>query len=181
MGYAYDDEPECDGKSSPKIEKIEVKEGKWEKVEKIEAKEIKIEKLEKREKPEKPERKEVAKEKLEKIEKPERKELKQEKFEKLEQWENKDFSLEKFRIGEGKEVVEGPIDDLDVIQPVSRPAEELKESVSRLENTVNELRHFIASRLRPDLSQGALRDEPDVEEAGTKAPREEEDGSGHDH
>jgi hypothetical protein len=180
LGYAYDDEPECGGKSLPKIEKIEIKEGKFEKHEIKELKREKFEKPErkeiKQEKIEKPERKEI---KQEKIEKPERKEVKQEKFEKLEQWENKDPVLEKPPVREGKEFVEGPFDDMGldvVVQPIQP---DLAESVRRLENTVSELRHFISTQLRPDLSGGALREEPDVG-GGPAGPAEPAGPNGHD-
>lgn len=172
LGYAYDTEPECGGgKTLPKIEKIEIKEGKFEK---LEFKEFKQEKFEK------PERKEL---KQEKIEKPELKEVKQEKFEKLEHWENKDLLREKEPFGEGKELAEGPLENLgvDVVQPVAG----LEESVQRLENTVNQLHHFIGKQLRPDLSGGALRDEPDLGEGNTPGPTDEDKGTGpnadHDH
>lgn len=186
LGYAYDTEPECagGGKGGPKIEKIEIKEGKFEKPEFKELKREKIEKPErkefKQEKIEKPERKEI---KQEKSEKPERKEIKQEKFEKLESWENKDLLREKEPFGEGKDLVEGkdfvegPFDDFDlgVVQPGQPTA--LEESVKRLESTVNQLRHFIGTQLRPDLSGGALRDEPDVDEADADG-QGDQDGSG---
>lgn len=173
LGYAYDDEPECGGKTAPKIEKFEVKEGK---LEKIEIKEFKREKIEK---PELKERK------REKFEKPERKEIKQEKFEKLEQWESKDAMLEKSPVQEGKEFGELPLDDpgIDGVQPVQAAHPEhpgdLTESVSRLTDTVNELRHFIGTQLRPDLSGGALRDEPDVDTPRTE-PTEGQHEHGHE-
>lgn len=163
LGYAFDDEPECGGKTTPKIEKIEIKEGK---IEKFEIKELKREKLEK------PERKELKREKLErkelkqeKLEKLERKEIKQEKFEKLEQFENKNLLQEKPPAGEGKELVEGPLGDplIDVVQPL-QPG--LEDTVIRLQDTVNQLQHFIGTQLRPDLSGGALRDEPDLTSGG---------------
>lgn len=152
LGYGYDTEPECGGKASPKIEKIEIKEGKLEKLEKVELKELKHEKLEK----------------------PERKEAKHEKFEKLEQWENKALP-EKDPLGKGKDFGEGPIDELglDVVQPAQ--ASSLEESVRRLEDTVNELRHFIGTQLRPDLARGALRDEPDLGEGTGSATEPDED------
>lgn len=167
LGYAYDDEPECTGKYRPKIEKIEIKEGK---LEKLESKELK----------------------REKFEKPERKELKNEKFEKLEQWESKEPVLEKAPVregkafDEGKDFVEGPPEepDLDVVQP-AQP--DLAESVRRLENTVSDLlRHFIGTQLRPDLSGGALRGEPDVgtgpaEPAEPAGPDEHDEHDDHDH
>ena len=191
LGYAYDDEPECGGKTTPKLEKIEIKEGK---LEKLEFKELKREKLEKpefkelkREKLEKPERKELKQEKFErkelkqeKFEKPERKELKQEKFEKLEQFENKDLLPEKPPIGEGKELVEGPLGD-PLIDPVQPFQPGLEETVIRLQNTVDELQHFIGTQLRPDLSGGALRDEPDLVEPGIDAPAPPHNHPDHDH
>ena len=181
LGYSYDDEPECQGKTLPKIEKIEIKEGK---LEKLEIKELKREKLEKPErkellKREKPERKEL---KQEKFEKPERKELKQEKFEKLEQWEGKEPEkppiLEGKDLVEDKDLLEGGFPDVggDVIQPVQPAQLNLAESVQRLENTVRQLQHFISAQLRPDLSGGALREEPDV---GGETPGGADDD--HDH
>jgi hypothetical protein len=199
LGYAYDDEPECAGKSLPKIEKIEIKEGKLEKLEFKEFKREKLEKPERKEllKREKPERKEV---KQEKLEKPERKELKQEKFEKfekLENLENKDLALEKPPELEGKDLVAekppalegkdlveggknfdegGPLGPgIDVATPVQP---DLADTVRRLEATMRDLRHFIDTALRPDLTGGALGHEPD---AGAGQPDDGEPGDHHDH
>ena len=122
-----------------------------EKREKLENKELKIEKIEK---PERKELKDAIKEKREnkefKIEKIERKELKEAKSEKSEAFElDVDFEFERFggrRSG--------------------APAAGLDERLSRLEQAVGQLTHFIAGELRPDLGQGALSDEPDFGASG---------------
>jgi len=145
-----------------KAEKVEQKELKLEKIEKPERKELKREKIEKperkelkREKIEKPERKEI---KLEKVEKPEQKELKIEGKELKE----KDFKDHKPEIEKGFGL-ERP----DVIRDIREigPAEggsSVEERLASLEGAVEELTHFIAGELRPDLGQGALSEEYDV-------------------
>lgn len=183
LGYAYDNESECGGKSVPKIEKLETKEGKFEK---FELKELKREKFELKEL------------KREKIEKREIKEFKQEK---LERWEDKGFEkpprLEGKDLVEGpggKDLVEGPVGKdftegppidfgQDLIQPVqTQPGNGLEASVQRLENTVNVLRHFIDSQLRPDLSDGALQREQDVQDGdGNPSTPAHDDSDGHEH
>lgn len=178
LGYAYDDEAECAGKSGPKIEKIEIKEGKHEKFETKEGKQEKPERKEtKQEKFEKSELKELHPEKI----KREGKEAKLEKWEKLEQGENKGVVPEKPPVVEGKDFVESPLgDDRDLIQP-ALPATGLEDTVARLENAIAGLRHFIELRLRPDLSGGALRDEPDLGDSGTDPAAPPDHGPGHDH
>ena len=131
-----------------KIEKIELKE----KPEKIEHKE-KPEKVEHKEKPEKFEHKEKP-EKFEHKEKPEKVEHKEkiEVKEKLELLEN----LPKTLAPEGPSDPGGPVED-----PLRR--------LSKLEQTVGELQHFITANLRPDLSKGALKQEPDAGDKPRKA------------
>jgi hypothetical protein len=142
-----------------KLEKIEHKE----KPEKIEHKE-KPEKIEHKEKPEKWEHKEKP-EKLEHKEKPEKLEHKEkpEKLEHKEKFEHK----EKIEIIEtpGKTIAsEGPTDPGG---PVEDPG--LLGRLGKLEQTVGELQHFITANLRPDLSKGALKQEPDAGDKSRKA------------
>lgn len=121
----------------PVIKKIE----KLEKLEKIE----KPEKLEKPEKFEKPERPEKF-EKLEKLEKSEHKELTKEIKDKDKEWEGfPPRPPHPFQAG--------------------RPDGSLEERITNLEMTVNQLTHFIKPELRPNLSLGALKREPDVSSA----------------
>jgi tyrosinase len=176
LGYAYDDEPECGGKATPKIEKLETKENK---LEKFELKDFKREKTEIKEdlKWEKFENKEL---KLEKIEKRENKEFKVEKLEKLERPENKIPVPEKPPIDEGKNFAEvPPFDDWD--DPVAQDGGlgGLAENVAQLQDEVRQLRHFIGDQLRPDLSRGALRDEADVSpESGAAGSGAQEESEG---
>ncbi|GAH68560.1 unnamed protein product, partial [marine sediment metagenome] len=46
-----------------------------------------------------------------------------------------------------------------------RPDGSLEERITNLEMTVNQLTHFIKPELRPNLSSGALKREPDVSSA----------------
>jgi len=115
----------------------------------------KVEKLEKHEK-----------DKFEKIEKHE----KFEKHEKHEKFEHKELEKTHF---DGKDLVEGGI-----FQAVGDPV--MSQRVAALEATVAQLMHFIPENLRPDLTQGALRQEPDapaqgqtVEPAKAETPKAE--------
>ena len=165
-----------------KKEKIEVKELHKEqlKLEKAERKELKDRKQEKLEKVE---RKELKDRKQEKLEKAEAKELKDRKQEKLETKELKEGQkelkdrkpeLEKLtdkRLQEGKlrekleeirgiripETGLGPEPGLEAAEHRS-----LEERIQYLESAIQELTHFIAPELRPDLSEGALADEADL-------------------
>ena len=92
------------------------------------------------------------------------KEIKFEKFEiKEHKLEIKDHKLEKFEIKEHKpeklefEVV-GP-------GPVG-PGDPIEQRIANLEATMTQLLHFIPENLRPDLSQGALKQEPDAAKQG---------------
>jgi hypothetical protein len=135
------------------------------KAEKIEQKEHKLEKIEK------PERKEL---KREKIEKPERKEIKLEKVEKVEKLEQKELKIEGKELKEKEfkehkpEIEKGVgLERFDVIRNIREigPAEggvSVEERLASLEGAVEELTHFIAGELRPDLGQGALSEEYDV-------------------
>jgi hypothetical protein len=152
LGYAYDTEPECrksllQDKGTRKIEKIE----------KIETKELKFEKIELKE--------HMKREKFENKEKPELKEhMKREKF------ENKEFAWEKPPRLEGKTIRELP-DDL-IRQGL--PAESPEERLTRVENAIGELSHFIGADLRPDLNLGALSGEQDLGEADMEALRKQQ-------
>jgi hypothetical protein len=134
---------------------------KIEKLEKIEHKE-KPEKIEHKEKPEKAEHKEKP-EKFEHKEKPEKVEHK-EKPEKLEH-------KEKIEIKEKLEVIEHPPKTLAPEGPSDPggPVEDPLGRISKLERTVGELQHFITTNLRPDLSKGALKQEPDAGDKPRKA------------
>ena len=74
----------------------------------------------------------------------------------------KEYKLEKFEhdgqfkiVAEGKLVYEGYTN----IAPGGDP---LSQRIASLEAVVTQLMHFIPENLRPDLSQGALKQEPDV-------------------
>jgi len=107
----------------------------------------------------------ILKEKIEikdhKLEKVERKEFKELKVEKVE-W--KELKIEKNELKE----LEKPIKDFEKPnKDFEKPGEgggdpELLARIAQLESTVQGLTHFIASGQRPDLSRGALTDEPDV-------------------
>ena len=101
-------------------------------------------------------------EKLEKNEKYEKNELKELKHDKPEK-ERKEFKFEKLEkeIKERKPEfeklqIEGGIDPTKGVDPgiLSRHADALEEAA-------RQLRHFIEESERPDLSRGALKDEPD--------------------
>jgi ATP-dependent DNA helicase UvrD/PcrA len=133
------------------VEKFQFKPEKEHKIEKIEKekfeKEHKAEKLEK-EKHEK-EKNENEKDKNDKLEKEkaDKVEGKEHKVEKLE------HKLEKLELEKNTpEVFEGP-------GPLDR--ESLLQHAQALEAMGRDLRHFIEQSERPDLSQGALRNEPD--------------------
>jgi hypothetical protein len=118
-------------------------------------KEFKPEKFEKSEKHEKNEFKELKNEKFEKNE------LKEHKNEKLERKEIKEIKWEKLEIKERKpelekQQVEGPVDPTGGIDPAI-----LSQHADALEEAARQLRHFIEQGERPDLSRGALKDEPD--------------------
>lgn len=114
-----------------------------------------------KEKQEKLERKEL---KVEKIEKIERKELKREKL------ENKELKREKIERKEFKErkpevEIKG-LREIDVER--GRPGGpalegDLEERVTRIEEAVEQLTHFITIELRPNLAEGALSGEADLE------------------
>ena len=120
-----------------KLEKIEVKENK---PEKLEVKELKQEKLE------------VKEQKNEKIE------IKETKREKLE--------LEKHQALEKNFAQE--IKPREVIRDIINPTEAggLEQRLAAIEAGLAQLEHFIGQGLRPDLSQGALTEEPDLGEYG---------------
>ncbi|MEZ4416085.1 MAG: hypothetical protein R3E10_10020 [Gemmatimonadota bacterium] len=161
-----------------KPEKVEIKEWK-EKPEKLEKLE-KIEKIEKREKPEK-------------LEKPERKELKDIRKEvkewkepkELKEWkEPKETKELKKEWKEPKEIFEGGPKEIFENDPKGIVEDKLtdkggevpgnpggpgagrsgiEERLARLEAALGGMSHFIGQELRPDLSTGALRQEPDAE------------------
>ena len=123
-----------------KLEKIEIKEIKREKGEKLEFKEHKNEKLEIKERKEKIEVKENKREKLE-----------LEKHQALE----KNFAQE--------------IKPREVIRDIINPTEAggaIEQRLAAIEAGLAQLEHFIGQGLRPDLSQGALTEEPDLGQYG---------------
>ncbi len=140
-----------------KFEKIEHKE----KPEKIEHKE-KPEKIEHKEKPEKWEHKEKP-EKFEHKEKPEKFEHK-EKLEKFEKIEHKE-KIEKLERIEKPDVLEKGGKDLEPEGPPGNPGDPWEQRIAALEQTVGQLQHFITTNLRPDLSKGALKQEPGEEKS----------------
>jgi hypothetical protein len=136
-------------------------------------KEAKLEKREKekreKEKREKESKIEV-KEKIEKREKLEIKEAKLEiekikpEFEKLEKIEDPEKPIIETP---GKQIAEGAgIPGGETINPAF-DAETLMAHADSLEQSGRALRHFIERSLRPDLSTGALRNEPDQPDDGT--------------
>ena len=90
-----------------------------------------------------------------------------EKDEKLE-WEK--FGFEKAQF-DGKDLVEAGIP----VQPVGDPG--LAQRVAALESAVAQLIHFIPENLRPDLTQGALRQEPDVSPTAPKPEASADSGT----
>ena len=175
------DDEKLPEKLKPELEKPP----KIEKEFKNEGKELKNEKLEKEknEKELKDESKELKREKFERKEfKQEIKELKNEKFEvKEDKLEGKDIKSEKPEneklkpelekppesekakpeVEKGPEAEGGRIPDPTTL-PVDR--EGLLQHADALEQAARRLRHFIEQGERPDLSQGALRNEPEGEE-----------------
>ncbi|HXY78838.1 MAG TPA: hypothetical protein VEH47_08490 [Candidatus Acidoferrales bacterium] len=106
-------------------------------------------------------------EKFQKEIKAEIKEFKHEKIEIKEKFEIKEFKHEKFEKFEYEGVVGfGP------------PGGPVEQRVAALEAAVAQLLHFIPENLRPDLSQGALKQEPDAAKQGAvgtaKAPEAKE-------
>src|SRR6185436_10307225 len=120
-------------------------------------------------KPEKEQVEKIQKEEL-KIEKHEIKELKNEIFEKAHQ---KDLLPDKLVIeNDPKGIVENPGGQFPGVDPATRgpifkASGTAEDRLSELEAAVTKLTHFIGVDLRPDLSEGALKGEPDV--AGGKA------------
>jgi hypothetical protein len=131
------EQKECKEKEGKEKPEKEIKETKPERWEKGDFKDTKPEKWEKGEGKD-------FKEKPEKWEKGDGKDFKEkpEKREKMEKWE-----------------YDGRIRPIEPIQPV--PGGTLEERLTRLESAVAQVTHFIRPELRPDLSRGALKREPD--------------------
>ena len=106
----------------------------------------KIEKLEHKEKPEKFEHKEKP-EKFEHKEKPEKFEHK----EKPEKFEHKE--IEKLIKDHPEKLI------FETNQP-GNPGDPIEQRVAALEQSMAEMNHFITNQQRPDLSRGALANEP---------------------
>jgi hypothetical protein len=132
-----------------KLVKPELKESK------IEIKEHKLEKFEIKE---------------HKLEKPEAKEQKFEKELKHEKFEHKEFKVESKELKHEKLEIKEQKPELEKAQvegfaspesslPIDR--ESLRQHADALEETARQLRHFIEQSERPDLSRGALKDEPE--------------------
>jgi hypothetical protein len=83
------------------------------------------------------------------------------KLEKYEKLEFEKYGLEKAQF-DGKDLVEGGIP----VQPGVDPG--LAQRVATLESVVTQLTHFIPENLRPDLSKGALKQEPDISPPSAK-------------
>ncbi len=109
-------------------------------------------------------------EKFQKEIKAEIKEFKLEKHETKEKLEIKEFKHEKF---EKFEKIE-----FEGVVGYGSPGGPVEQRLAALEATVAQLLHFIPENLRPDLSQGALKQEPDAAKQGTagaaKAPEAKE-------
>lgn len=165
--------PEKEIKENLKTEIKDIKE-KNEKFEKSEIKEHKDAKHEKQEKNEIKEHKDAKHEKLEKNEAKEHKDAKHEKQEKNEIKEHKDAKHEKIEHKEfTKEISKIEIGEKPLAK--EKDGKELKEGgfegpggpgdpgpIERRGVQGAGQQHFIGASERPDLSQGALKDEPDV-------------------
>jgi len=138
-----------------KDHKVEVKEHK------AEAKELKDAKNESKDtKDQKSEAKDLKDHKVETKEKIESKDLKDHKLEVKEQ------KVEKAEVDVGpKSIIDNPkISDGPgpVINPVNPGGQGLEARIAQLEATVGQLATFITGAMRPDLSAGALKQEPDL-------------------
>ena len=155
--------PKETDKNLKDIEKIKPEKEQVEKIQKD------IEKIKPEKEFSKHEIKEFKHEKIEhkelKIEKHEIKELKNEIFEKAHQ---KDLLPDKLVIeNDPKGIVENPGGQFPGVDPATRgpifkASGTAEDRLSELEAAVTKLTHFIGVDLRPDLSEGALKGEPDV-------------------
>jgi hypothetical protein len=167
-------------------EKIQKEQKEQKEIEKIKPEKETLEKIQKEIEKIKPEKefakhegKDIKSEKLEhkelKNEKLEIKELKQEIIEKIHQ---KDLLPEKSIFeNDPKGIVENPGSGIPGGDPVTRgqlfkSEGKPEDRLTDLENAVTRLTHFIGVDLRPDLSEGALKGEPDV--ASEKKPDDEQ-------
>jgi hypothetical protein len=122
--------------------------------------------------------KELKNEKIERKElKFEKLEIKEQKLEIIEKHHHKDILADKHVFeNDPKGIVENPGSGIPGIDPATRgpvfkaegPPE---ERLTQLEEAVTKLAHFIGADLRPDLSTGALKSEPDVAGAKTDEPK----------
>ena len=53
----------------------------------------------------------------------------------------------------------------------------MEARLSKLESEVSQLTHFISAKFRPDLSGGALRNEPDLRTEGTSSHKLHKDAA----
>jgi hypothetical protein len=98
--------------------------------------------------------------------KPEIKEFKHEKFEIKEfKHEIKEFKHEKIEIKEKNEKLE--FETIPGGVPIGDPGEgvSVNQRLANLEAVMTQLLHFIPAELRPDLTKGALKQEPDAAKA----------------
>jgi len=161
------DQEKLPEKLKPEAEKL-VKE-----IEKVKSDEEKLPEKIKPEKEVKLEKLELKEHKHEKLEKPEKEKREKEKFEKENKLEIKEIKFEKenkFEIKEAKPENENfpakGLKENEAIQPpqaagppIDRDA--LLRHAEALESMGRDLRHFIEQSERPDLTQGALHNEPD--------------------
>jgi hypothetical protein len=80
---------------------------------------------------------------------------------KSEKFEIKEYKFEKFELKEIKWEYEG-------IGVINDPGGPVEQRLAALEATVTKLLHFIPENLRPDLTQGALKQEPDAPKDAAK-------------
>lgn len=165
--------PKETDKAFKEIEKVkpekEVPEKIQKEIEKIKPEKENPEKIQKEIEKVKPE-KEFSKHELKdiKIEKIEHKELKYEIKEHIEKVQQKDFLPEKYVFeNDPKGIVENPQGGIPSVDPATRAAlfsatGSAEDRLAELEDAVARLSHFIGVDLRPDLSSGALKGEPDV-------------------
>jgi hypothetical protein len=98
--------------------------------------------------------------------KSEAKDLKDHKWETKEKFEIKEHKAEKAEVDVGpKPIIDNPkISDGPgpIINPINPVGQGLDARVTQLEATVGQLATFITGAMRPDLSAGALKQEPDL-------------------
>jgi hypothetical protein len=91
--------------------------------------------------------------------------------------EIKEHKFEKFEIKEHKLEIKEIKWEYEGYGGINDPGGPVEQRVAALEAAVTKLLHFIPENLRPDLTQGALKQEPDAPKEGAKA--EEPKGEHH--